>query len=48
MIAEKRRAKIIEIVNGQGSASIEELLELFDVSRMTIWRDLKELEIKGQ
>lgn len=48
MIAEKRRAKIIEIVNQQGSASIEELLELFDVSRMTIWRDLKELEIKGQ
>lgn len=48
MIAEKRRAKIIELVNQQGSASIEELLELFDVSRMTIWRDLKELEIKGQ
>lgn len=48
MIAEKRREKIIELVNQQGSASIEELLELFDVSRMTIWRDLKELEIKGQ
>ncbi len=48
MIAEKRRAKIIELVNQQGSASIEELLELFNVSRMTIWRDLKELEIKGQ
>jgi DeoR family myo-inositol catabolism operon transcriptional repressor len=48
MIAEKRRAKIIELVNQQGSVSIEELLELFDVSRMTIWRDLKELEIKGQ
>jgi len=48
MIAEKRRSKIIELVKQQGSASIEELLELFDVSRMTIWRDLKELEIKGQ
>jgi DeoR/GlpR family transcriptional regulator of sugar metabolism len=48
MIAAKRRAKIIELVNQQGSASIEELLELFDVSRMTIWRDLKELENKGQ
>jgi DeoR/GlpR family transcriptional regulator of sugar metabolism len=48
MIAEKRRAKIIELVNQQGSVSIEELLELFDVSRMTIWRDLKELEIKGE
>ena len=48
MIAEKRRAKIIELVNQQGSVSIEELLELFDVSRMTIWRDLKELEVKGE
>ena len=48
MIAEKRRAKIAELVNQQGSVSIEELLELFDVSRMTIWRDLKELEVKGE
>ncbi|MFW9951715.1 MAG: DeoR/GlpR family DNA-binding transcription regulator [Candidatus Thorarchaeota archaeon] len=48
MIAEKRRAKIIELLNEQGSVSIEELLEIFDVSRMTIWRDLKELETKGQ
>lgn len=48
MIAEKRRAKIIELVNQHGSVSIEELLELFDVSRMTIWRDLKELEVKGE
>ena len=48
MIAEKRRAKIAELVNQQGSISIEELLELFDVSRMTIWRDLKELEVKGE
>lgn len=48
MIAEKRRAKIIELVNQQGSVSIEELLELFDVSRMTIWRDLKELEKNGE
>ena len=48
MIAEIRRTKIIELVNEQGSVSIEELLEIFDVSRMTIWRDLKELEIKGQ
>ena len=47
MIAEKRRAQIIELVNLHGSVSIEELLELFKVSRMTIWRDLKELEIKG-
>jgi len=48
MIAEKRREQIFELVNEQGSASIEELLGLFDVSRMTIWRDLKELEMKGQ
>lgn len=48
MIAVKRRAKIIELVNQQGSVSIEELLELFDVSRMTIWRDLNELEVKGE
>jgi DeoR/GlpR family transcriptional regulator of sugar metabolism len=48
MIAEKRKAKIIELVNLNGSVSIEELLALFNVSRMTIWRDLKELENKGQ
>ncbi len=48
MIAEKRRTKIIELVNLQGSVSIEELLRLFEVSRMTIWRDLKELETKGE
>ena len=47
MIAEKRRAKIFELVNLKESVSIEELLELFGVSRMTIWRDLKELEEKG-
>jgi len=47
MIAEKRRAQIVDLVNKQGSVSIDELLNIFDVSRMTLWRDLKELEIKG-
>jgi len=47
MIVEKRRAKITELVNKQGSVTIEELLGLFNISRMTIWRDLKELELKG-
>jgi len=47
MIAEKRRAQITDLVNKQGSVSIDELLNIFDVSRMTLWRDLKELEIKG-
>lgn len=47
MIAEKRRAQITDLVNKQGSVSVDELLNLFDVSRMTLWRDLKELEIKG-
>lgn len=47
MLAEKRRSKIFEIVNNQSSVTIEELLETFEVSRMTLWRDLQYLEKKG-
>jgi len=47
MLAEKRRSKIFEIVNNQSSISIEELLEIFEVSRMTLWRDLQYLENEG-
>lgn len=42
-----RRKKILEIVNGEQSVSIDRLIELFPVSRMTITRDLEKLETDG-
>ncbi|MHA1726693.1 MAG: DeoR/GlpR family DNA-binding transcription regulator [Promethearchaeota archaeon] len=47
MIGTERRIKISELVKGKGSISIEELMNRFNVSRMTIWRDLKILEKEG-
>lgn len=40
----ERHAKIIEIVNSSGFATIEELATKFDVTPQTIRRDLKELD----
>lgn len=42
-----RRKKILEIVNGEQSVSIDSLVEVFPVSRMTISRDLEKLEADG-
>jgi DeoR family fructose operon transcriptional repressor len=47
MFAAERRRKIAQIVNGQGSCSIAELSRVFDVSEMTIHRDLSALEHMG-
>jgi len=47
MIARERRNRIKNLVNDNGSISIDELIKQFNVSRMTIWRDLKILEEKG-
>jgi DeoR/GlpR family transcriptional regulator of sugar metabolism len=43
----ERRRKIIEIVQESGSMSVSELCELFDVSEMTIRRDLRDLDKEG-
>jgi len=40
----ERHARIIEIVNSSGFATIEELASKFDVTPQTIRRDLKELD----
>lgn len=44
---EDRRQDIIEMLVGVGSASLEDLSEHFGVSKMTIHRDLDELEQDG-
>lgn len=47
MKADIRRQKIIELLIEQGSASLEQLARQFEVSVMTIHRDLDELEASG-
>lgn len=42
-----REKKILELLKAQRSASIQELAEVFDVSNMTIHRDLNKLEQAG-
>lgn len=41
MLPEERIAKILEIVSAQGSATVEQLAEVLEVSEMTVRRDLK-------
>ncbi|TXT64476.1 MAG: putative transcriptional regulator [Promethearchaeota archaeon] len=47
MLSKERRMKIHELIVTKGSITTEELENLFNVSRMTIWRDLKILEEQG-
>ena len=42
-----REKKILEFLQKQGSASIQELAEAFDVSNMTVHRDLNKMEQAG-
>ena len=42
-----RRNKILNIVSGSGFADIKNLKDEFNVSEMTIYRDLEFLEKKG-
>lgn len=44
MLAEKRRLEIVELVNEMGSSNIHELSKKFNVTLMTINRDLRKLE----
>lgn len=45
--AEDRRQAIVDLLVERGSAGLEELANSFEVSRMTIHRDLDELEAAG-
>lgn len=46
-IGEQRRREILTIVRQQGTVSTDELVDHFNISPMTAWRDLKVLEDKG-
>ncbi|MFW6029775.1 MAG: DeoR/GlpR family DNA-binding transcription regulator [Halanaerobiales bacterium] len=47
MIPAERQKKILNYINNNGSANIEELINLVGVSKSTVRRDLKKLSKKG-
>ena len=47
MIAQERRQRIFEDIEASGIASVRELAQRFEVSTITIMRDLQELEQEG-
>src|SRR5208337_5495356 len=47
VIAPGRRQKILELLEQQGNVKVEELAGIFDVSQVTIRKDLAELEEQG-
>lgn len=48
MLAEERLSKIIRLVNEQGSATAQELIEYLNASESTIRRDLNTLDASGE
>ena len=48
MIPEQRRQALIQTILDQGGATIKDLSERYDVSEMTIRRDLRQLAKEGQ
>lgn len=48
MLTEKRLEKASELIRTRGSLSVQELMEYFQVSDMTIRRDLQKLEASGK
>ncbi|HZS76947.1 MAG TPA: DeoR/GlpR family DNA-binding transcription regulator [Ktedonobacteraceae bacterium] len=47
MLAQERRQRIFEEIEANGIASVRDLVQRFDVSTITIMRDLQELEQEG-
>ncbi len=47
MIAEERRAKILDALHSKGALSVNDACELLRVSRMTVHRDLESLSAAG-
>jgi DeoR family fructose operon transcriptional repressor len=48
MLAEKRRLEIVEFIDESGSSTVHELSQKFNVTLMTINRDLRKLEKEGK
>nr|WP_272209955.1 DeoR/GlpR family DNA-binding transcription regulator [Marinicella sp. W31]MDC2875802.1 DeoR/GlpR family DNA-binding transcription regulator [Marinicella sp. W31] len=48
MRADERRAAMMALLMERGNASVEELSQRFSISKMTVHRDLDELEASGQ
>ena len=48
MLAEKRRLEIVEFIDESGSSTVHELSQKFNVTLMTINRDLRKLEREGK
>jgi DeoR/GlpR family transcriptional regulator of sugar metabolism len=48
MLSEKRRSELVSYVEEKGSASVHELVERFNVTLMTINRDLRRLHKEGK
>ncbi len=48
MLAAERHLKIIELISKTGSVHVEDLAKIFDVSLMTIRRDLEKLRKEGR
>lgn len=44
---EQRRAAILNLLNQDGQVQVESLSEFFDISAVTIRKDLRELELRG-
>jgi DeoR/GlpR family transcriptional regulator of sugar metabolism len=47
MLADERRRRIVQLVETEGSVAVDDLAHRFDVSEMTIRRDLRALENRG-
>jgi DeoR/GlpR family transcriptional regulator of sugar metabolism len=48
LITDQRRSRIIEMVQEHGTLSVDDLVNMLDVSQMTIWRDLVVLDQTGK
>lgn len=48
MLPDERRDEIAEQVTRRGTASVEDLMNRFAVSKMTVWRDLRRLHAQGR
>ena len=47
MLADQRHAQILDIVNGEGSATVVDLAARLGISESTVRRDLEKLDDSG-